>query len=133
MAADLNKNFFVGNLVKDSNLKDANGFSVLEFTIAVNESVKQGDSWNEYANFFDCVMYGKRAQSLAQYLTKGAKVAIDGHPHQDRWEKDGQKHSRIVFRVDNIELVGGKRDGGNSAPASSDSSGPEDFPSGIPF
>ena len=51
--------------------------------------------------------FGKTAENLAQYMTKGKQVGVDGSLHQDRWEKDGQNMSRVVVNADNIQLLGG--------------------------
>ena len=46
-------------------------------------------------------------------MTKGKQVAIRGYLKQERWEKDGQKQSRVVVNCEEIELLGGS--GGNGA------------------
>lgn len=104
-----------GNLVRDSELRDAGSTKVLQFSIACNETIKKGDSWEEYANFFDCSIFGARANALFQYMKKGQSVVVSGKLHQDRWEKDGQKFSKIVVRADSIELTGGKSSSGNQS------------------
>ena len=132
MAADLNSVCLVGNLVRDAELKTVIDFSVMNFSIAVNESIKKDGKWETYANFFDCFILGKRADSLAPYMKKGTKVAVQATARQDRWEKDGQKFSKIVFRCNDIELVGGNKASGGNAPAPA-SEGNADFPQDIPF
>ncbi|MDA3940479.1 MAG: single-stranded DNA-binding protein [Spirochaetia bacterium] len=98
----------VGGLVRDAELKTLpSGTSCLNFSIAVSEYMGAGkEDWN---NYFDCVMFGKRASSLAQYMGKGQKVAIEGKLHQDRWEKEGEKRSKVIIKVNNIDLVGAKK------------------------
>lgn len=134
MGSTTNTNVVVvsGNLVKDAELKDISpDFSVLNFTVAVNESVKKADSWDSYANFFDISLSGKRAKAIAKYLTKGKKVLVAGTLHQDRWEKDGHKQSRIVIRADSVEFCGGSNSEGNSD--SAQSSGESGFSDEVPF
>ena len=79
-------------------------------------------------------------------MTKGKQICVEGHLKQDRWEKDGQKQSRITIQADNCYLLGGKSEGGadsggnqqpqqrgyaeNYADAMNDG---EDFPEDIPF
>lgn len=75
------------------------------FTIAVNERRKNGDEWEDYPSFIQCVLYGKRGAAIAQYMGKGTKVCVDGKLSQSRWEKDGQKHSRVEIIVNEIDLM----------------------------
>jgi single-strand DNA-binding protein len=106
----INSCTFVGNLTRDAELSYTNtGFAICNIGIAVNRSKKVGDSWEDRANFFDLKGIGKLFESLSQYLTRGSKVAVECHAEQERWEKDGAKRSKIVFIIDNIELVGGKK------------------------
>ncbi len=84
------------------------GTAIGNFSIAVNRSVKKDQQWAEEADFFDVKIIGKQAESLKAYLTKGKQVAIEGYLRQERWEKDGQKHSRVVINTNNIQLLGGK-------------------------
>ena len=127
---NINSVTVTGNLVRDSELRDAGSSKVLNFSVAVNESVKKGDSWESYPNYIDVTLFGKRGESLAQYLKKGQKVGVQGKIHQDRWEKDGQKFSRIIVRAEEVELLGSKGSGesGNSAPTSSDGFGESNIP-----
>lgn len=117
---DINHVIEVGRLTKDAQIKyTANGGAILNYSIAVNRSLKNGDQWNDEANFFDVVSYGKLAEALATFMTKGQQVAIEGYLKQDRWQQDGQNRSKIVIVAENIQLVGGKKEGGEQTPASS--------------
>lgn len=104
-----------GNLCRDAELRaTASGMSVLTFSVAVNESAKdQGGEWSDYPNYIDCTMFGRRADSVEPYLTKGTYVALTGRLHQNRWQNnDGQNRSKIEVRVDNLhfESRGGRND-----------------------
>ena len=100
---------FVGNLTRDAELSyTQSGLAFSKMSIAINRSRKNGDQWEDRASFFDLVGTGKRFESLNQYLMKGQKIAVECHANQERWEKDGQKRSRVSFVIDNIELVGSK-------------------------
>lgn len=137
MSNDINTATFTGRLVRNAELKyTQGGTAVCEFSIASNYSRKQGDGWTEEVSYFDCSMFGKRADALAKYLTKGQQVAIQASPRQERWEKDGQKRSRVRFIVDQITLVGGRSDGGNqgaTAQPSSATPSSSDFDDDVPF
>lgn len=109
----INRVCISGNLTRDPELRStAGGTSVMSFGVAVNERRKnnQTSEWEDYPNFVDCTMFGKRAESLEQYLSKGAKVAIEGRLRYSSWEKDGQRRSKLGVIVDEMELMS-RRDG----------------------
>jgi single-strand DNA-binding protein len=115
MAEDLNRVILVGRLTRDSELTYTNsGFALCKFSLAVNRRKKSGDQWTEEANFFDVTLWGKRGEALNQYLSKGQQIAVEGQLRQERWEQDGNKRSKVVIEAQNIQLIGGKSDGGNS-------------------
>lgn len=97
-----------GNLTRDAVLKTTDGgFSILEFGVAVNESRKnqRTGEWDEYPNYVDCKVLGKRAESLERFLSRGTYVALTGRLHQSRWQnKDGQNRSRLEVVVDEIHF-----------------------------
>lgn len=108
-----------GNLTRDPELRQTqSGMSVLRFGVAVNDRVKnqQTGEWEDRPNFVDCIVFGQRAQSLSQYLSKGSKVAIEGKLRWSQWEKDGQKRSKIEVVVDEIEFMS-SRQGASPAPS----------------
>jgi len=109
----MNSVILVGNLTRDGEKRGKKDSPVLAFGVAVNNRQKQGDEWVDVPCFVDCVVFGKRATVLAQYLTKGKKVAISGHLSYSTWDKDGQKHSKLELVCDVIELLGGKPKSGD--------------------
>ena len=133
MANDMNTVTIIGRLTRDMELKyTSGGMAIGKFSLAVNRKKKSGEQWVDEASFFDVTCFGKTAENLAQYMTKGKQVCVDGSLHQDRWEKDGQNMSRVVINADNIQLLGG-----GTEPAPSRKTEPQgfqdDFPEGIPF
>ncbi|MFA6064005.1 MAG: single-stranded DNA-binding protein [Gallionella sp.] len=81
-----------GNLTKDGEVKFADsGTAVLKFSIAHNTKIKE----KEEVSFFDVVAFGKHAEYVADFAVKGSSVTVIGRLTQDRWEKDGQKYSRV--------------------------------------
>ena len=106
----INRVSISGNLTRDPELRQtSSGNSVLKFSVAVNDRRRnQAGEWDDYPNFIDCVVYGKRADSLAQYLSKGIKVVIAGKLSQSRWEKDGRKQSKIEVAVDDLDFMAAK-------------------------
>jgi single-strand DNA-binding protein len=103
---DINRVVLIGRLTRDAELRQ-NGTIVSSFSIAVNRKRKQGGEWVDDVSYFDIVAFGKQAESLQEYLTKGKQIAIDGELKQDRWEKDGQNRSKVVVIANSIQLLGG--------------------------
>ena len=104
----INRATISGNLTRDSELRStASGMPVLSFSVAVNDRRKnnQTGEWEDVPNFIDCTMFGSRAQSLAQYLVKGTKVAVEGKLRWSQWERDGQKRSKIEVIVDSLDFM----------------------------
>lgn len=110
---DINSVVLVGNLTRDIEVRYSNnGIAIGRMSIAINRGRKNGDQWIEETSFFDVVIFGKTAENLRQYLIRGQKVAVQGSLVQSRWEKDGQKNSRVEIYADNVQLCG-NRTGGN--------------------
>ena len=108
---DINNVFIVGRLTKDMELKfTSSGTPVGSMSIANNWSKKSGDKWEDEVNFFDVTLWGKLAESLSQYLTKGKQIAVSGELRQDRWEQDGQHRSRVKINASSIQLLGGGKE-----------------------
>ena len=117
---DLNRVVLIGRLTRDAELVNVGQTVKADLSIAVNRSRKQTDgSWTDEVSFFDFTLWGKTAEGLKPFLTKGKQIAIEGHLKQDRWEKDGQKFSKVSIVAENVQLLGGRSENGNSsAPAS---------------
>lgn len=106
--ADLNHVMLIGRLTRDAELKyTPNGFAVANISLATNRRKKSGDQWVDEVSYFDVQLFGKSAEGLKQYLTKGKQIAVDGELRQDRWEQDGQSRSRVLINANNVQLLGG--------------------------
>jgi single-strand DNA-binding protein len=128
---DYNHVGLIGRLTRDAEIKyTSGGMAICNFAVAVNSSVKRGDRWEEEASFFDCVVFGKQAEAVSKYMTKGKQVLVDGSLKQERWEKDGQKRSKVTVTADYIQLLGSK-DGGQRAEVPQSSG--NDFQDDVPF
>jgi len=96
-----------GNLTKEPQLRQTQGgTSVLNFSMAVNDRRKnsQTGEWEDAAQFVDCVMFGKRADSLSRILHKGSRVHVEGKLSYNSWEKDGQRRSKLEVIAEDVEL-----------------------------
>ena len=110
MAEDINSVSLVGRLVRDSELQyTTNGVALSKLVVAVNSTKKKGEQWLEEANFFDLILWGKQGEALNPYLKKGQQVGIIGKLKQERWEKDGNKRSRITIEIATISLLGSRK------------------------
>ncbi len=122
----INRVIISGNLTRDPELRQtASGLPVLGFGVAVNDRRKnqQTGEWEDYPNFVDCTMFGTRAESVAKFLSKGSKVAIEGKLRWSQWERDGQKRSKIEVIIDELEFMS-SRDGASNGSAATYSAPP---------
>lgn len=110
--ASYNRVILVGNLTRDPEIRYIpSGTAVCEVTIAVNDRVKRGDQWVEETTFVDVTLWARLAEITSEYLSKGSPILIEGRLKLDRWEKDGQKHSKLRVVGEKMQMLGG-RDGG---------------------
>lgn len=116
--ADVNKVILVGRLTRAAQHScTPSGYSLLKFSIAVNRRRKQGDEWVDEGNFFDVTVYGRQGEAIAQYMTKGKQIAVEGQLVQDRWTaKDGTSRSKVAIEANNIQLLGAREDSTASSP-----------------
>ena len=105
-SADINRVLEIGRLTRDAEVTyTPGGMAIAKMSIAVNRRVKAGDGWADEANYFDVQLFGKSAENLKPYLLKGKQIAVDGYLKQDRWEKDGQKFSKVTINANDIQLL----------------------------
>lgn len=96
-----------GSLGKDSELKTmaASGDYICNFSIADSMGRDKGTIW------WNCTLFGKRAESLSQYLVKGQAVTVIGNVTEREWtDKEGNKRKSMDVRVNDIALQGGRKD-----------------------
>lgn len=136
---DINSVTIVGRITRDLDDKtyrvSAGGVACANISLAVNKSVKKDNQWTDEASFIDVVIFGKTAENLKQYLTKGTQVGILGYLKQDRWQdKEGHNRSSISVVANTVQLLGGKRDSGNNTqPQQSNFKPDEGYPEDMPF
>ena len=112
--ADVNRVVEIGHLTRDEELTyTPGGMAIGKVSIAINRRVKKGQDWVDEANYFDVVIFGKQAEALKRFLTKGKQIAVDGFLKQERWQdqQTGQNRSAVKIVANDIQLLGG-RDGG---------------------
>ena len=112
----INRVVISGNITRDPELRRTqSGMAIMSFGVAVNDRRRnqQTNEWEDRVNFVDCTVFGKRAESLSDRLSKGMKVAIEGKLRYSQWERDGQKRSKLEVAVDEIEFMSRNQQGQN--------------------
>lgn len=95
----------VGNLVRDPELRfTAGGDAVANFTVAVNERIKQGNEWVDgEPSYYDATAWRKLGEQVVEHFRKGSRVILVGKMKVDKYEaKDGTPRSKVVVTVDEI-------------------------------
>jgi len=102
-----------GQLGKDAETRHLqDGTSVASFSVADSQGRDKPTIW------WNCSLFGKRAEALAPYLVKGQAVTVSGTVTEREWtDKDGQKRKSMDLRVNDVALQGGKREASAPAPA----------------
>lgn len=95
-----------GGLGRDAELKYLNnGDPICNFSVADSQGRDKGTIW------WNCTLFGKRGEALAQYLTKGQSVTVVGTITEREWQdKEGAKRKSMDVRVSEIALQGGRKD-----------------------
>jgi single-strand DNA-binding protein len=118
--ANLNKVMLIGRLTRDPEVRTfSNGGKVAKFGFAVNNRRKnqQSGQWEDEPVFVDVEAFnrgefGRQADLVEQYLTKGRQVFIEGHLRLDSWTtQDGQKRNRLLVVVDNLQFLDSRQEG----------------------
>ena len=94
-----------GTLGKDAEVKYlANGDAIANFSVADSQGREKPTIW------WNCGLYGKRAESLSQYLLKGQAVTVTGSVSEREWtDKEGNKRKSMDVRVNDVALQGGRK------------------------
>lgn len=125
----------IGNLTRDAALQNTNnGTPVMNFTLAFSEQARQQDgTYKAIPQYVDCVMFGNRAEKVAQYFKKGVKIGIDGSLRYHNWDdhfydasgneiqvftRNGQpkstKRNQLQVIVDEFEFCNSRNNGGEN-------------------
>jgi single-strand DNA-binding protein len=123
----LNKAMIFGNLTRDPEMKSLpSGIQVCSFSLATNRVYKDKDGKRvEQVDYHNVVVFGRQAETSAQYLKKGASAYIEGRLQTRSWDADGVKQYRTEIVADRVQF--GPRTGGTTgggAPAQAGSTAP---------
>ena len=102
----MNSITIAGGLGRDAEIKYLNnGDAICNFSVADSQGREKPTIW------WNCSLYGKRGESLAQYLTKGQSVTVVGTITEREWsDKEGNKRKSMDVRVSEIALQGGRKE-----------------------
>jgi single-strand DNA-binding protein len=110
--ANLNKVFLMGNLTRDPELRyTPSGLAVTNFTVAANRhySTPSGEK-KETTTFMRIIVWGKRAETCAEFLNKGSLVLVEGHIQSRSWQaQDGTKRNSVEVVAENVQFLGAPR------------------------
>lgn len=114
--ANLNKVFLIGNLTRDPELRyTPSGTAIASFGMAINRNWKgpEGEKKKEVC-FVDVNVFGKRAEVINEYFTKGKPIFVEGRLRFEQWEtKDGQKRNTLRVVAEDFQFLdaGEKKEG----------------------
>jgi len=150
MSASFNRVILVGNLTRDPEFRNipSTGTAVADIGLAVNDRRKTpSGEWVEEVTFVDITFWGRQAEVVSEWCSKGSPLLVEGRLKLDTWEDktDGQKRSKLKVIGEKIQLLGtgGSKGGGGAtgtfrAPAQAaqtydDIMPPPSDPEDIPF
>lgn len=102
--SDLNNCTFIGRCTRDAEMQviGQKGTSLVKWAIANNTGFGQ----YENTNFINCQMWGKRGESIMQYLKKGKQIAVAGVFENKKWTgNDGVQHDSWTLTVEQVTLL----------------------------
>ena len=117
--SSVNKVTLVGRLGQDPETKDVNGTTVANFSLATSETWKDKDSGDkkERTEWHRLVAWGRQAEIVGEYLTKGSLIYVEGQLQTRKWtDKDDNERYTTEIRVGMMKMLGGKNgsNGGSS-------------------
>ena len=96
----------IGNVCNELKLEQGNGKTYTRIRLAENYSVKTGDTWEDRTNWFDIVVFGKRAEALVANLKKGRQICISGRMGLRHQEVAGGLRSSISLFGEEVTFLG---------------------------
>lgn len=100
----------MGNMGSDVDIRFMpNGDPVGNFSIACGEKWKdKAGQIQERTEWIRCVVFGRRAEVIAEYFKKGSQIYVSGKMRTRQWEKDGAKHYMTEIVIDNFQFCGSR-------------------------
>lgn len=124
----MNLSILTGRLTKDPAMTASNELTIARFTLAVDRKKKDAG-----ADFISCVAFGKTAEFIEKYLTKGTKVNVVGRIQTGSYEKDGRKIYTTDVVIDTVEFAESKKKEQKEEPVDDFVNVPEGIDEEFPF
>lgn len=124
--ASFNKIIIVGYLGRDPELRyTPSGMQVCSFSLATTERRKDGSGeFQDLTTWFDISVWGKKAETANQYLSKGSQVYVDGRLRQEEYtDRDGNKRTKLKVDANDFQFVGRRDEGGGGSSSYSSQAG----------
>jgi single-strand DNA-binding protein len=124
--ANYNKVLLMGNLTRDPQLSyTPNQTAVVDFGLAVNRRwTSQSGEQREETCFVDCQAFGRQAENINKYLSKGRPLFVEGRLTFDSWTgQDGARRSRLRVTVERFQFLGGPGGAGQSERVAGEAAG----------
>jgi single-strand DNA-binding protein len=121
--ASFNKVILVGNMTRVPELRHTpSGLAVTDIGLAVNDKRKlPSGEWVDEVTFVDITLWGRQAEVVCEYLTKGSPLLVEGRLKLDTWGEGEQKRSKMKVIGEKIQLLGSKGGAGGSGGDEEDS------------
>jgi|TARA_A100001201_G_scaffold84501_2_gene74887 single-strand DNA-binding protein len=105
--SDINKVIITGRVTRDSELRTTpNGTAVADVSVVSNRVWSKAGDRQEESTFVDVTLWGKQAESLTPYLTKGRHVMVEARLKLNSWETDeGVKRNKLTLVAENVNLT----------------------------
>jgi single-strand DNA-binding protein len=116
MPGSFNRVIIMGNLTRDPETRTIpSGNTVTKFSIATNRKFQGRDgNQQEEVAFIDCEAWGKPAEIIDKYMSKGRSMLVEGRLKFDSWEsQQGEKRSKLLVVVENFQFTGGRGEDGD--------------------
>lgn len=113
MSKGVNKVILLGNVGKDPEMRATpGGLVIAQFSLATADRRKQGDQWVDATEWHNLIAFGRTAEIIRDYVTKGKQLYIEGKLQTTSWDdkESGQKKYRTQIVINDLALLGGGRD-----------------------
>jgi single-strand DNA-binding protein len=111
--ASFNRVILMGNLTRDPELRTTeSGMAITKFGMAVSRNFKSQSGENrEETTFVDVDVFGRQAEVISKYFSRGKPILVEGRLRLDQWESpNGEKRNRMVVVMENFQFVGARGD-----------------------
>ena len=134
MSKSVNKAIILGRIGKDPTVRNAGNSTVAQFSVATESSYKdKSGEWQKNTDWHECVAWGKLADVVQKYVSKGDQIYLEGRLQTRSWDdkETGQKRYKTEIIVSELCLLSGRKEEKQNSPATAPDEDIQD--SDIPF